>query len=1044
MRRITTFLNIRSGEERLAGLLIFLYFSLAFGVVFVQSMAFGVFIAEYGVQGLPYSYISIAFLASLVALLYIRISSRVTFTRLLFINLSFLVGGSLLLWLALNTPLYHLAAFLLPLWFQISINLVNLAVWSLAGTLLNFQQGKRLFPLLGAGNWLANIVGGLFIPALVASVGAANLLFLAALCFGSSVYVLRTITRSYLHVAPVAPRVGGAARPSQTPQGIFRDRYVLYILAYIALWWVAFYFVDNIFYDRAFAQFPDANQLTAFIGSLLSVMGIVALIASVAINSRVIARFGLKVGLLAMPVLVTVCLAVLAFGGSLGAPLLLVFALGTFAKLTNVALGFSLSQSANAIVYQSLSETIRKRVQATAEGVVQPVAIGVAGLTLLALTAGLKFNYIGLAYTFIALGSAWLIVILLLSGNYVNALTQAITKRRLGESPTILPDPDSVALLRARLHDPHPGVAVYALTQLEVLDPQAVSGELGNLIQHPAAEVRRQAFLRIEDLKDKSLLNQVRGQLAVETDPSVQEAALSALAAITDGEPSPQLTAALNQTDAAVLRGALVGWLKYADDATARQKLDSLISSASIAERNLAIEILGQVNRPEFLPHLLTACNSPETARAAELALESIGVPALLAIQTAFSAQDAPRLRLMTLSHVLGRVGGKQAQTILLSRLFSPDSELRSHIFTALCRSDYHAPDASDIFRAVRTEATQAAWVSSVQVDLPKNDDTALLSAALQQFITETRERVLLLLAFIGDAKSITSARETLLSGAVEKHGYALEIIDTQLPAEWKPWVVPVVEDIAPNERLMRLRALAPQAHQTADERLGALIGGGIDHSMTNWTRACAIYTATRLDARACEPAITAASADSDALVSTTARWALARYSAGAPKGKDAMFSTIEKVIILKTVDLFSRMPDNVLAEVADLLEQVDVNPDETIFKQGDAGDSLYVIVDGSVRVHDDQRVLNQMGERSVFGELALLTGEPRSASVTAAEPTRLLRLERALFYQLVSERPEVATGVIQVLVNYVQRFVNENARLQSRNSELERRLQSP
>ncbi len=573
-RKFTAFLNIEPGEERLIGLLVLLYFIMALGFVFVQAMAFGVFIAEYGVQGLPYSYISIAILASLVALLYIKLSGRVSFSRLLFINLIFLGVASLLIWLALNSPLYHVTAFILPLWFQIMLNLGNLAVWPLAGSLFDFRQGKRLFPLLGAGNWLANIIGGLFIPALVKSIGTTNLLLLAGISFGAGLFILRVITRAYLQPKTDAPKPSQrAARPAKPQTGIFKDRYVLLIFAYTVLWWAAFFFVDNIFYDRAFAQYPDANQLTAFIGRLLSIIGIVALISSTVVTSRVIARFGLRVGLLAMPLLVILSLGILALSGSLGASLLFVFALGAFAKLSNVAFGFSLSQSANAIVYQSLPDTVRGRVQATAEGIVQPIAIGIAGLSLLALTAGLKFNYIGLAYVFIGLGIAWLIVIFLLSGNYVQALTQVITKRRLGDSANVLAEPASIALLRDRLQDSHAGVVIYALTKLEALDGQAIISELPNLLQHPAPEVRREDFIRVENLKLKSMLNDVQKQLLVETISSVKESALRALGAIADDK--FQLTNALNETDNFVQRGALIGLLKYANDSAAEQKLNS-------------------------------------------------------------------------------------------------------------------------------------------------------------------------------------------------------------------------------------------------------------------------------------------------------------------------------------------------------------------------------------------------------------------------------------------------------------------------------------
>jgi len=696
-RRITAFLNIEPGEERLISLLVLLYFILSLGVVFVQSMAFGVFIAEYGVQGLPYSYISIAFLASLVAVLYIRIGGRVSFARLLSINLIFLAVTTLLIWIVLNTPLYHAATFILPLWFQTAINLVNIAVWPLGGSLFDLRQGKRLFPLLGAGNWLANIVAGLFVPTLVKTIGTTNLLLLAVLSFGLSLFVLRAISRSYLQPKPNTP-VAQSARPAKTPTAMFKDRYVRLIFVYITLWWAAFYFADNIFYDRAFAQFPDAAQLTAFIGQLLSIIGVVALLSSTVITGRVIARFGLRVGLIAMPLVVTATLGILAISGSLGASLLIVFALGAFAKLINVAFGFSLSQSANAIIYQSLPDSIRTRVQATAEGIVQPIAIGLAGLSLLALTAGLKFNYIGLAYVAVAVGAVWLIVIVLLSGNYVQALTRVITRRRLGDDAMVLADPASITILRDQFQDAHPGVVIYALNKLETLDGQAVVGELPKLMQHPTPDVRRDAFSRIETLKLRSALSDVQQQLLVEPDPSVKEAALRALGAITDNP--AQFVHALSEMDTAAQRGALIGLLKYGNEPIAKQKLDGLLAAAS-ADHILAIEVLGAVNRREYHPQLISACDAPETSRAAGMALAAIGADILPEIETAFAQPDAPRERLLTLPRALGRIGGEHSQNILLSRMFTSDGDVRSQFINALSQSGYCTRDQAAIRRAI-------------------------------------------------------------------------------------------------------------------------------------------------------------------------------------------------------------------------------------------------------------------------------------------------------------------------------------------------------
>jgi CRP-like cAMP-binding protein len=131
--------------------------------------------------------------------------------------------------------------------------------------------------------------------------------------------------------------------------------------------------------------------------------------------------------------------------------------------------------------------------------------------------------------------------------------------------------------------------------------------------------------------------------------------------------------------------------------------------------------------------------------------------------------------------------------------------------------------------------------------------------------------------------------------------------------------------------------------------------------------------------------------------------------------------STIEKVIILNTVDIFSATADEVLAEVADLLVEVTAPAGSLIFARDDLGDSMYIIVSGNVRVHDGENTLNYLGERTVFGEMALLDSGPRVASVTAVEDTLLLRLDQEAFYELMEGRIEIARGVIRVLSGHLR-----------------------
>ena len=82
----------------------------------------------------------------------------------------------------------------------------------------------------------------------------------------------------------------------------------------------------------------------------------------------------------------------------------------------------------------------------------------------------------------------------------------------------------------------------------------------------------------------------------------------------------------------------------------------------------------------------------------------------------------------------------------------------------------------------------------------------------------------------------------------------------------------------------------------------------------------------------------------------------------------------------------------------------------------------------GDLRVHIDDRTLNEVGAGDVVGELAVLAPAPRAASVTAVEPSLLLRLRRAPFEELLDEHPEMSRAVISTLARLLQAAADESA----------------
>ena len=138
----------------------------------------------------------------------------------------------------------------------------------------------------------------------------------------------------------------------------------------------------------------------------------------------------------------------------------------------------------------------------------------------------------------------------------------------------------------------------------------------------------------------------------------------------------------------------------------------------------------------------------------------------------------------------------------------------------------------------------------------------------------------------------------------------------------------------------------------------------------------------------------------------------------------------IEKVLVLKSLNLFKDTPENVLADLAPLMKEIQYEQGTEIFKEGDIGDSMYIIQQGNIKIHKGNTTLAILKEKEVFGELSLLDADTRSATATADTDCTLYKIDQEPFYELMDERPEVAKGFIKILCQRL-RVMNEKSRQQ-------------
>lgn len=130
---------------------------------------------------------------------------------------------------------------------------------------------------------------------------------------------------------------------------------------------------------------------------------------------------------------------------------------------------------------------------------------------------------------------------------------------------------------------------------------------------------------------------------------------------------------------------------------------------------------------------------------------------------------------------------------------------------------------------------------------------------------------------------------------------------------------------------------------------------------------------------------------------------------------------SLEVKNLLTNHTLFRDLEPRVIEQVADLSRTVQLEPEQILFFKGDDGDALYGVLTGHIRISasepDGKEVIfNIMGRGDVFGEIALLDGQPRTADAMAMDPTELFQIRRPDFVALLDTEPRLTKHLLELV----------------------------
>ena len=876
-------------------------------------------------------------------------------------------------------------------------------------------------------------------------------------------------------------RVGGHdAVAAQTPRLADR-RYFVLLLFFTLFSFSALFFLEFGFLSTVQKRFAG-TEIATFLGVFFGAGKALNILARAFLSGRFIRRYGLLVGLALLPVILLVLtiaiigVPMIASGERL--PLLL---FGLTVLIAETLRG-PLANTAYLILFQPLPPKRRLDAHMLAKAKGEPMAMVAAGAALIVITQlGGTLFAVSIGLALLMLG--WIVVSTGLAREYVTVVGDSLRKRVLRGGALELDDPTTTAILESRVRSDDPADVLYALTLLTQAGSEKLEGILVELALHPSPTVRREALSRIDELAIAGAAGALEQIIEGDEDERLRGMAVTVFCVVAGDRAIEVAAPLLEDPSAEVANGAMVGLLRNGGlqgVLTAGARLMAMASSQDPSERARAARAIGAIGNPGFYHPLLPLLADPDRhvseaalrasgavgnpalveslvaalavardAEAAAAALIHLGAVALPALERRFDTSDDPRA-LRRICRIAERIGGDGARAILARGLRHPRRDVRDQAASSMVLGAWTVTldDPGPALAAIDEELADATLLlMHHEVVLETYGEPArALGSALAYELERLRNRILLLLALAFDRDRVLRARDRVGSSDPALRANAIEILELTLPRAVSERVMPLFEEREPARQLAALTAVT-----TIDrpEPRAALSSIFVDEEgrHSGWTRACALRVADAHGAVDTTTDLQRLLTSPERVVRETASEIARRIEADARTVGDddlddmrresddgdindvqtraTMISTIEKVMTLKRTDMFSETPEEILTDVAEAMQELFVPSGEEIIRKGEPGNCMYIIHEGSVRVHDGDHEFGRFGARDHFGELSLLDPEPRSASVTTLEDSHLLRLDQDALYEIMADSVEVARGILR---NLTRRLRAQNA----------------
>lgn len=1061
--------NIKPQEKSKFLLLFFHSFFVGLFIAFYFVQANAGFISRYGNDKLPYAYMIAGVVGYLISTLYSFLQKK--------IKSKYLFGGALLFMLlttvtgraALGQVNEDYLVFFIFIWAWPFISLAATEAGGIAIRLLNLIQVKRLFGLINMGGVIASILGYLIIPILSRQLPSSYDLLL----LGSGSLAVALVLLFFIFRKSAEQKKTKVSKTEEKTgfRHLFKNRYYRLIFLSAILSMTVIYIADFGFLSAIKAQdslFPDQESVSAFLALVFAGLKVGELFISY-FSSRILSRFGVRLGLLIMPFTLTlITFAALITGFSVGTAAILFLALMTLNKSMERILRRGLDDPAFNILYQPLPAGQQLAVQSKV-GVVMQFAIGIAGVLLFGMSELLKvdgeFKLQFYPIFFIPILLLWSYVAFNLYQEYRKKLRELLKELSKKQPRDTSKYQYGTEVLTKKFKKFNQNVVRLSVAILSETNPRLFEPYAASLIKSEDPQIRKSVLRSIDPSWRERTKKFTERLAAKESDPEIM-VLIEEVNQYLDFEEIKQITPEEasklkdNPEEAKQLR--LVKYLiTNTKDREAEELLLPLFSSKNRIIVHSAIRVAVGIKTSVLISKVVDLIKSPAYYQVAAAAVLDIGEKAIPFVKALFEKSDNKSI-LLKIIEIYAKMGTSSAKSLLVENINYPDREIQLAAIWALYYCKYQAPEEDEpiIKEKISQTVDNLLWILATIRDIETEKNTLKLFLALDQERENNYELLFNLLSFLHDPRVINLIKKNIIG---KNTIYALELIDNFINPDLKSLIVPIFDDLSVNQKIKKLSRYFPQERMSFRKRMREIIMRDYER-IDGWT---ITKTLEMMDKIHRKKTATIESYREETVFKDVKVWKkenLQEVLAHIRRSElpdevflclfhpnELIYSTAAKIIydenpakcfdylnrmephkkrlvkelsengyllqdkikLLRKYQLFFSIPDFMLVNLAELVHPLKLEPEEKVYFESEEGEQLIILIRGALKAESNGKEFKRKVVISPGMNI-----DRRCKFLTAQRKTVILTINRHKYFNMLVDN----TGILQEIFEVIQK----------------------